>query len=124
MTKNRTLTERKEALRITNYILDENRQPVPEPDLRKWAYWYSEANRHVACEQVGDLQISTVFLGIDHGFGCDGPPILYETMVFNQSKDNIHPWREIYMERCATWDEAVEMHQRAIQWVKEQETAA
>ena len=25
--------------------------------------------------------VSTVWLGIDHSFSCDGPPIIFETMV-------------------------------------------
>jgi hypothetical protein len=45
--------------------------------------------------------VSTVFLGIDHGFGDD--PILFETMVFGGEYDGIQ-------KRYSTWDEAVEGH--------------
>ena len=27
-------------------------------------------------------EISTVYLGLDHNFEIDGPPLIYETMVF------------------------------------------
>jgi hypothetical protein len=37
--------------------------------------------RRVARTEVGDAVVSTVFLVIDHNWG-DGPPLLYETMVF------------------------------------------
>jgi hypothetical protein len=33
------------------------------------------------------LVISTVFLGLDHNFSADGPPILFETMVFLSDKE-------------------------------------
>ena len=40
-------------------------------------------NNRVALTYVGDARISTVYLfGIDHQFG-DGPPLLYETLVFD-----------------------------------------
>jgi hypothetical protein len=28
--------------------------------------------------------VSTVWLGLDHGFGDDGPPLIFETMVFER----------------------------------------
>jgi hypothetical protein len=51
-------------------------EPVSEPDLLTWARWFETADRRVAVYSV-----STVFLGLDHGFG-PGPPVLWETMVF------------------------------------------
>lgn len=64
------------------YILNEQGQPAPEADIRKWAAWYENAPRHVATSQVGRAWISTVFLALDHNFGRKGPPILWESMVF------------------------------------------
>jgi hypothetical protein len=32
--------------------------------------------------KVGDVEISTVWMGIDHSFWGDGPPLIFETMVF------------------------------------------
>ena len=63
------------------YILDEHGSPVPEPDLMKWAQWFETANRHLARDVIGDVTVSTVFLGINHRFG-EGEPLLFETMVF------------------------------------------
>lgn len=36
------------------YVLDADGNPVPEPDLMKWAEWMEKAERHVALE-VRDL---------------------------------------------------------------------
>jgi hypothetical protein len=54
------------------------------------------------------LWISTVFLGLDHGFG--GPPKLFETMIFEDSGSG----EEIYMARCFTYEEAEAMHKAAV----------
>lgn len=76
---------------MDKYILV-NGEPVPEPDVLKWAMWMEDAaqnqSRIVARTKVDDIAltadicVSTVFLGIDHNFFGDGPPILYETMIF------------------------------------------
>ena len=63
------------------YILNEKGNPVEEPDMLKWAKWFETANRRVAHEKIGNAEISTVFLGVNHSFGC-GKPVLWETMVF------------------------------------------
>lgn len=39
------------------------------------------AARRVAFDTDDETDVSTVFLGMDHSFG-EGPPVLYETMVF------------------------------------------
>ena len=37
--------------------------------------------RVVAKTTIGASEVSTVWLGLDHGFG-DGPPLIFETLVF------------------------------------------
>lgn len=65
------------------YILNDEGQAVPEPDLLKWAQWFETADNQIAHDQVGDVHISTIFIGLDHGFGLgDGEPVLWETMLF------------------------------------------
>jgi hypothetical protein len=38
--------------------------------------------RRVASTEVGPYWVSTVWLGLDHRFRGDGPPLIFETMVF------------------------------------------
>lgn len=66
------------------YILNDKDEPVLEPDLITWANWFetSGKQRRVAFDKVGDYEVSTVFLGMDHNFGEGSQPILYETMIF------------------------------------------
>jgi len=43
--------------------------------------------RRVARTKVGDAEVSTVLLVIDHSLG-EGPPLIFETMVFGGPHDN------------------------------------
>lgn len=49
-------------------------------------------NRVVEKTSVRDAEVSTVWLGLDHSHG-DGPPILFETMVFGLETDDEPMWR-------------------------------
>jgi hypothetical protein len=85
------------------YILNENHDPVPEPDVLKAAEWFDNfANRVVMQHEIGESFVSTVFIGLDHSFGS-GPPILFETLIQGGPLDD-------HMERYATWGEAVAGH--------------
>lgn len=89
-----------------------NKEPVIEPDLVKWGKFMEDFNnRRVAVYDQGMVHVSTVFLGIDHGF-FDGPPVLFETMIFRGNHDG-------YQERYATWDEAERGHEVAVNLVKD-----
>ena len=90
-----------------HYVLD-GHEPVPEPDVLRWAAWYKTADRRVAFDVVGDAEVSTVFLSLDHQWG-DGPPVLFETMVF--ARGSMHDER---CERYHTWDEAVAGHDQIV----------
>ena len=91
------------------YILDDQGNPVPEPDVLKWGKWFENNTdkRRVAFDRIGNVQVSTVFLGLDHNWG-EGPPLLYETMVFYTPR---RQGFDIY--RYATRDEALAGHERA-----------
>ena len=89
------------------YILN-GKKPVPCEDLMKWGRWYETAERHVAETLLSNgVHVSTVFLGLDHRFD-DGPPLLFETMIFGTTGV------EMWCERCSTWEEAEAMHERAL----------
>lgn len=85
------------------YILD-GHTPV-KCDMMTWARWFETADRHVRDTIQGDVRVSTVFLGLDHGFG--GPPLLFETMAF-VGHDSVE------LDRYATWDEAEAGHARMV----------
>lgn len=65
------------------YILDADNEPIAV-DMDAWARWFETAERHVAFTVVAPgVEVSTVFLGLDHNYSDEGPPILWETMVFD-----------------------------------------
>lgn len=96
---------------MLKYILKDH-IPIEEPDILKWAQWYEEFNNRVLKkDKIGELRISTVFLGIDHRLFDEGPPILFETMIFGGQHDK-------YQERYTSWDEALEGHRVALELVR------
>lgn len=94
---------------MNNYILN-GKEPVLEPDLMKFGKWFETADRVVKKTELPDCEVSTVFLGIDHRHFSDGPPILFETMIFGGEHNE-------YQERYSTWDEAEAGHQKAIEMI-------
>lgn len=68
----------------------------------------SRDRRVVARTQVGQLFVSTVWLGIDHSWG-GGPPLIFETMIFGPGL-----WSELWVERYPTEVAALAGHDRAV----------
>lgn len=102
-----------------NYILDNNRNPVLEPDPIKWGQWIEKNSRRVAETTIGNIWISTVFLGLDYSFGDDGPPVLWETMTFEIKPDGEKDMSGVEQDRCSgTWNDALAMHERMVEHVK------
>ncbi len=76
-----------------------------------WARSY-EKSKKVARTQVGPCDVSTVFLGTDHGYNAF-KPIVFETMIFGENSVF-----DSYQERYCTRIEALEGHQRAIAYAR------
>lgn len=101
---------------LKHWILDDNWNVIECPDLMTWARWFEHGHRVLAvdCDESDPnrtITVSTVFLGIDHGFGSDRP-ILWETLVFGGL---LHD----EMNRYATKEEALIGHQRMCERVRE-----
>jgi hypothetical protein len=98
-----------------NYILNDEGEPEECRDLLKWAEWRGEHRAECVLFQdtVGDTFISTVFLSHDHDWFGEGPPILWETMIFNGP-----PGLEYSMWRYRSKLKALEGHVRAVEEVK------
>ncbi len=86
------------------YLL-EGKTPVPCDDLLTWGRQFEKMDRHVGFTEHGGVRVSTVFLGLDHAWG-DGPPMIFETMIFGGEHDQ-------YQERYSTWEEAEAGHKKA-----------
>ena len=85
--------------------------PVRCPDLLTWGRWFETEDRQVARTIVMGVLVSTVFLGLDHRFFGDGPPILFESMAFWPGEGGEE------QVRCATWSQAERQHQTMCRYV-------
>ena len=98
------------------YILNEKGEPVVEPDLLTWGRWLQDHDdlRIVKQEWIENVRVSTVFLGLDYNWRLRGPPVLWETMTFSNSKKCHYE-----QDRCAgSREQAMAMHQRMVERVK------
>ena len=96
--------------------------------LMEWARWFETADRHVAQDTIGDYWVSTVFLGLDHNYGS-GPPILFETMVFDRGHPKTvtlvdgrtrtyAPAVDGYFGRYRTYEEAEKGHAKIVRAIR------
>lgn len=92
--------------RDTWYILTEDHKVVGVEGCNAVHVFENWKNAHPELMRVAEtykfgrrVWISTVFLGIDHNFSDEGPPIVFETMVFGGFLDQ-------EMRRASTWEEA------------------
>lgn len=96
---------------IGNYILDDDGQPRRIDDALEWARKFDDEMKIIKHDHVGEILVSTVFLGLDHNFGGKGPPVLFETMVFGGPLDE-------EQERYCTREEALAGHAAMVERVK------
>lgn len=93
------------------YSIDEDHQVHPVIDSfvsRK----FDEKLHRVGLCYLGKVCISTVFLALDHRRQDidPGPPVLFETLVSQGDDRGVTE----DVQRCCTWDEAVEQHAQAV----------
>lgn len=122
------------------WVLD-GKEPRPVSDPFEWAAMFESSERFVAQNivRVGKRKrfISTIFLGIDHGFNFNNQPgykpVLFESMVFTCRRRTKMRWPDErryvrrrehpknaldqWQERYTSWDAAVEGHQMLVERV-------
>lgn len=76
-------------------------------ELGDWAAAMADSEgRIVGRTTVGDADVSTVWMGLDHNYG-EGEPLIFETMIFGGDRDS-EQWR------YSTREQAVEGHAAAV----------
>ena len=90
------------------YILNKNNKPIPKPALEA-SMWLdkNDHRRTVKRDEIGDILVSTVFLGLDHAWLNEQTPVLWETMIFGGEHDQ-------YQERYTSYEDALEGHEKAL----------
>lgn len=82
-----------------------------EINSKEWGLLHGDNDyRIVDCVALDDVMVSTVWLGIDHSFSDDGPPIIFETMVFGGKYDQ-EQWR------YSTEEQAMAGHEEVVKLV-------
>lgn len=80
----------------------------------QWGVYFQDKDYQVLRQEtieLGDVQvlISTVWLGMDHNFSGEGPPLIFETMVFNEEQPCY---------RWASEEEALQEHEKLVTEIK------
>lgn len=80
--------------------------PYPGDGLLEWGRDFEDRKlKIVKQENIGDVLVSTVWLGLDHGWGR-GSPLIFETMVFRGDDSGDE------QERYSMEEEALAGHER------------
>ena len=102
---------------MTEWYILEERTVMPVASYDEFTAWRKRQDpgpptftKRIAADDVNDVHVSTVFLGLDHGYG-DGPPVVFETMTFDhRTPARIDEW----CWRYSTLDEAEAGHRRIV----------
>lgn len=91
------------------------RDGTPFEDAREWGAYFEHADRRVAYTKIIDgsdpemwWDVSTVYVGMDQGWGMTVLPLIFETMAFNTLGED---------ELCERWwseESASEGHTRMV----------
>lgn len=84
---------------------------TPYKDVLEWAREFEDFEKRVVgkMDLPSGIHISTVWFGFDHRFIGDGPPLIFETMVFSAAGESVD------MERYSTLDEARAGHDAMVE---------
>ena len=96
---------------MSYYILQD--EEAVEVDYGSFIAWLKNHDTRVdrTYFKDEDILVSTVFLGIDHGWDDETPPHIFETMIFGGEHDE-------YQARYSTLAEARAGHLQACRMVK------
>jgi hypothetical protein len=93
------------------YKLDKENNAILCEDITEYSNWERDNRKQKVTKQdhIGKVLVSTVFLGLDHGFGSE-KPLLWETMIFGGDHD-------LYQDRYSSIEDALIGHQQAVDLV-------
>ncbi len=106
---------KKNNYELNHYILKGGKVKIVP--LMTWAKWFENPKspgRITEQTMIGDVKVSTVFLGLDHSFGRGAKPLLWETMIFSKK----HKAFRDYQVRYFSLKDAKAGHKDAVKFVK------
>ncbi len=94
---------------MANYY---DRDGRPITDVGEFARLFSDLTyKRILVDTVDGADVSTVWLGINHNYTGEGPPLIFETMIFGGDHDQ-DCWR------YATEEEARKKHDEIVAALK------
>ena len=87
---------------------------TPIDNTIEWGVLFQDrAYKRIACDKLPKTKkwVSTVWLGLDHSFTEEGPPLIFETMAFSGKG-----FEELDCRRWATEAEAIAGHRDMVRW--------
>lgn len=102
------------SMSMKTYILEGKTIRLAESQAEFHRFFSDIDRRRVAHSDVyANVYVSTVFLGFDHGFDDNSPPVLFETLVFGGALSE-------EMIRYTTYDEALAGHHEMVARVRKE----
>lgn len=86
--------------------------------IGRWAQLFEDIEGRRIAETLvpmpggSEARVSTVWLGIDHNFAGEGPPLIFETMAFFDNE----VYNDSFCARTSTREEAERMHEIGCKW--------
>lgn len=97
------------------YVLDAEKIPVVAENIEQWVEFMQSPARWVDRTEIGEVLVSTVFLGMLHAGST-----LFESMAFLIDGDGLPISINASQRRYMTFDEAVEGHKEIVAFIKAQ----
>lgn len=101
---------------------DKDGEPID--DVMVWARLFEDTQYRfvgqtdVTSEDGAKFRISSVWMGMNHAYHPNDPPLIFETMVFIDEPGAVElDWADHYMERYTTEAEALAGHKRIVDMV-------
>jgi hypothetical protein len=99
-----------EMLRLLARYILYGHTPVRCDDILAYDLWRETADRTVGSDDIfpegpggAKIRVTTIFLTLDYQWQPDGPPLLFETTVHDQTS---YQWLYAYARKYSTWEEA------------------
>lgn len=83
------------------------------PELLEWAKLFEDREYKIVQQDTtadGKYFVSTVWLGLNHEWDENKPPLIFETMVFGAKKKGDRLGRDVDQVRYSTLEQAIKGH--------------
>jgi hypothetical protein len=96
------------------YILNDDHSVTSIPQEEYFELMQTDPEKysitqHIRHTNYKGIRVSTIFMALDHSFN-EGPPVLFESMVFYKDKKQTKEYYDQYQTRYTSYNDAIEGH--------------